>query len=118
MLEIAHGVVATGNGWVVQLVSGFLGCVVRTGRAFVIGSAVPKSEVRSSRSYFNAIGPGVAQGIKWVFAMMAQPWRAIPLCGKGEPFEGFENVGEGLSQDERRRLLAVVQTSKRSRGTL
>lgn len=29
--------------------------------------------------------------------MMAQRWRAIPLCGKGEPFTGFEKVGEGLS---------------------
>lgn len=114
LLEIAHGVVATGNGWVVQLVSGVLGCAVRIGRAFLIGQYVPQSEVRSSRDFFNAIGPGVAQGIKWVFAMMAQPWRAIPLCGKGEPFNGLENVGEGLSQHERRLLLAVVQTSKQS----
>lgn len=37
LLEIAHGVVDTGNGWVVQLVSGFLGCAVRIGRAFLIG---------------------------------------------------------------------------------
>lgn len=116
LLEIAHGVVDTGNGWVVQLVSGFLGCCVRMGRAFLIAKPVAKSELRSSRDYFNAIGPGVAQGIKWVFALMAQPWRGIPLCGKGEPFAGFEKVGEGLSRNERRLLLAAVQTSKFYRG--
>lgn len=48
LLEIAHGVVATGNGWVVQLVSGFLGCAIRIGRAFLIGKSVAKSEIRSS----------------------------------------------------------------------
>lgn len=37
LLEIAPGVLATGNGWVVQLVSGFLGCAVRIGGAFLIG---------------------------------------------------------------------------------
>lgn len=88
LLEIAHGVVATGNGW------------VRMERAFLIGGSVLGSEVHSSRDYYNAIGPGVAQGIKWVFAMMAQPWRAIPLCGKGEPLEGFQTAGEGLSPDK------------------
>lgn len=67
------------------------------GRAFLIGKTVPGSEVRSSRDYYNAIGPGVALRIKWVFALMAQPWRNIPLCGEGEPFHGFEKIGEGLS---------------------
>lgn len=88
LLEIVHGVVATGNGWGVQLVSVFLDWAVRIGRAFLIG----KSEIRNSRDYLNAIGPGVAQGIKWVFAMMShttlwQRWRGAELA-RASPVAG------------------------------
>lgn len=84
-LEIAHGVVATGLGSYVQWMSGFLGCAVQIGRAFVIAKTVPNSEINTGRSWYNATGPAVAQGVKWVFGMMAQPWREIPLCGKESP---------------------------------
>lgn len=92
--------------------SGILGCAVLIGLAFVIAKTVPKSEIKTGRSWYNATGPAVAQGVKWVFGMMAQPWREIPLCGKGEPFAGLQIVGAGLTQRERRMLLAAVQTSK------
>ncbi|KAL0635414.1 hypothetical protein Q9L58_005622 [Maublancomyces gigas] len=111
LLEVAHGVVATGFGTYVQWMSGILGCAVQIGRAFVIAKTVPKSEIKTGRSWYNATGPAVAQGVKWEFGMMAQPWREIPLCGKGEPFSGLEIVEAGLTQHERRMLLAAVQTS-------
>lgn len=111
-LEVAHGVVATGQSWYVQVLSGFLGCAFRISRAIIIGATVPKSAITSPRDWYNASGPAVAQGVKWVFGTMAQPWKDIPLCGQGEPFAGCERVGDGLSQYERRQLLAVVQTSE------
>lgn len=84
--DAAHGYVATGQGWVVQLLSG----VHRSRYSDRQGVSYRKDyAVSSSR---DGIGPSVAQEIKWVFAMMAQPWNAISRCGQGEPSEGFQNV--------------------------
>lgn len=70
-LPIAHCALATGNGWVKQLVSGFFHCSSRIGRAFLIGKYVATFEVRSFRDYFNTIAPGVAQGTKCELARIA-----------------------------------------------
>lgn len=52
---------------------------------------MPGSAVGGRRYWYNATGPGVAQGIQW-------EWNDIALCGEGEPLAGCESVGEGLSQ--------------------
>lgn len=96
----------------VRLLSGLLGCGVRCGQTFVIAKTVPNTEIKSGKDWYNALGPAVAQGVKWVFATMAQPWRVIPLCSEGQPFADVARTGDGLSQHERRELLAVVQTSE------
>lgn len=66
----------------------------------------------SGRDIFNAAGPGIVHGIKWVFGLMARPWSDIPFTGPGEPFESLKNAGTGLSRRQRRMLLAVIQTSE------
>lgn len=91
--------------------SGVVGLAGRLGRAFLIAATVkPITPVVTARDAFNAVGPGVVQGVKWAFGLMALPSTDIPLACPGEPFESFKHTGQGLGPAERRALLAVVQS--------
>ncbi|KAL0633276.1 hypothetical protein Q9L58_007829 [Maublancomyces gigas] len=128
-IHVLEFVLEIGHGWCrrrwpvhargLQIVSGLTGLAGRVGRAFLIAATVQRiTPVVTDRDGFNAVGPGVVQGVKWAFGLMALPSTDIPLTGPGEPFESFRSTGQGLNHAERRALLAVVQSSPIHHETL
>lgn len=82
---------------------------VRRAAREILSRVEPRAPVtRSGRDIFNAAG----RGIKWLSSLMARPWKDISLTKPGQAFERVKGTGEGLSRNERRMLLTVIQLTR------
>lgn len=59
-----------------------------------------------------AVRRAIVSGIKWSFDLMARPWTEMPLKGAAQPFDGLKSTVEGLSRNERRLLLPVIENTE------